>query len=184
VTSRYQALDDNDVDQFLTQGFVAVRGCFSRQAAEEFTRPVWDRLGYAADAPSTWADDNEKDLDLGSLSPAVVGDSIVIAGKRGVGYVLDPKHLGGIGGQRGRSEICRAFGGTAVSGTTIFVPCRDGIRSATVAGVSTSAVSSASTPRMIVLSVSSSSTDTSRLACAVSIEIWSTGAAASSARNS
>jgi len=83
-------------------------------------------------APSTWADDNEKDLDLGSLSPAVVGSAIVIVGKRGVGFVLDPAHLGGIGGQRGQNEICRAFGGTAVSGTTIFVPCRDGIRSATL----------------------------------------------------
>jgi hypothetical protein len=56
VMSRYQVLTDSDVDQFLTKGFVAVRGCFSRQAAEEFTQPVWDRLGYAADAPSTWAE--------------------------------------------------------------------------------------------------------------------------------
>jgi polyvinyl alcohol dehydrogenase (cytochrome) len=92
--------------------------------------PALRRTDYFA--PSTWADDNEKDLDLGSLSPAVVGSAIVIAGKRGVGYVLDPAHLGGIGGQRGQSEICRAFGGTAVSGTTLFVPCRDGIRSVTV----------------------------------------------------
>jgi hypothetical protein len=54
--SRYQVLTDSDVDQFLAKGFVAVRGCFSRAAAEEFTRPVWDRLGYAADDPSTWAE--------------------------------------------------------------------------------------------------------------------------------
>ena len=85
-------------------------------------------------APSTWADDNDKDLDLGSLTPAVVGSTIVIAGKRGVGYVLDPAHLGGIGGQRGQSEICAAFGGAAVSGTTVFLPCNDGIRSATLEG--------------------------------------------------
>ncbi|WP_245665906.1 PQQ-binding-like beta-propeller repeat protein [Actinoplanes subtropicus] len=89
--------------------------------------PALRRTDYFA--PSTWADDNERDLDLGSLSPAVVGSAIVIAGKRGVGYVLDPAHLGGIGGQRGRSDVCRAFGGTAVSGTTLFVPCQDGIRS-------------------------------------------------------
>ena len=85
-------------------------------------------------APSTWADDNDKDLDLGSLTPAVVGSTIVIAGKRGVGYVLDPAHLGGIGGQRGQSDICAAFGGAAVSGTTVFLPCNDGIRSATLEG--------------------------------------------------
>jgi len=53
---RYQVLTDSDVDQFLTRGFVAVRDCFTRAAAEEFTRPVWDRLGYAADDPSTWAE--------------------------------------------------------------------------------------------------------------------------------
>jgi len=92
--------------------------------------PALNRTGYFA--PSTWADDNEKDLDLGSLSPAVVGSAIVIAGKRGVGYVLDPTELGGIGGQRSQTEVCQAFGGAAVSGTTIFVPCRDGIRSVTL----------------------------------------------------
>jgi len=31
--SRYQVLDDSAVEQFLTRGFVAVRGCFPRQAA-------------------------------------------------------------------------------------------------------------------------------------------------------
>ena len=37
-------------------------------------------------APSTWADDNANDLDLGSMTPAVVNGSIVIAGKRGTAY--------------------------------------------------------------------------------------------------
>jgi polyvinyl alcohol dehydrogenase (cytochrome) len=83
-------------------------------------------------APSTWAQDNENDLDLGSMTPAVVGSSIVIAGKRGVAYVLDPHHLGGLGGERSQTEICKPFGGAAVSGTTLFLPCRDGIRSATL----------------------------------------------------
>ncbi|MCU7726119.1 PQQ-like beta-propeller repeat protein [Actinoplanes sp. KI2] len=92
--------------------------------------PALHRTDYFA--PSTWADDNEKDLDLGSMTPAVVGSSIVIAGKRGIGYVLDPAHLGGIGGERSQAEICAPFGGAAVSGTTLFLPCSDGIRSASL----------------------------------------------------
>jgi polyvinyl alcohol dehydrogenase (cytochrome) len=83
-------------------------------------------------APATWPEDNENDLDLGSMTPAVVGSTVVIAGKRGVAYVLDPGHLGGLGGQRSQTEICKPFGGAAVSGTTLFLPCRDGVRSAVV----------------------------------------------------
>jgi polyvinyl alcohol dehydrogenase (cytochrome) len=83
-------------------------------------------------APSTWPEDNENDLDLGSMTPAVVGSAMVIAGKRGDAYVLDPAHLGGLGGQRSQTEICKPFGGAAVSGTTLFLPCSDGIRSATL----------------------------------------------------
>jgi polyvinyl alcohol dehydrogenase (cytochrome) len=83
-------------------------------------------------APATWAQDNEQDLDLGSMTPAVVASAIVIVGKRGVAYVLDPDHLGGLGGQRSQIDICKSFGGAAVSGTTLFLPCRDGIRSATL----------------------------------------------------
>jgi len=81
-------------------------------------------------APSTWAEDNQNDLDLGSMTPAVVGSAMVIAGKRGDAYVLDPAHLGGLGGQRSQVSICKPFGGAAVSGTTLYLPCRDGIRSA------------------------------------------------------
>jgi outer membrane protein assembly factor BamB len=83
-------------------------------------------------APSTWAEDNAADLDLGSMTPAVVGSAIFIAGKRGVGYVLDPAHLGGLGGERTQRHVCAPFGGAAVTGQTVFLPCRDGIRSATV----------------------------------------------------
>ena len=57
------------------------------------------------------------------------------------------------------------------------------IRSATVSGDSTAGSSSASTPRMTVLPASRPSTSRSSRDCAVSIEIWSTGAAASSGRN-
>ncbi|MFG2041986.1 PQQ-binding-like beta-propeller repeat protein [Dactylosporangium sp. NPDC048998] len=92
------------------------------------------RTGYFA--PDTWAEDNAGDLDLGSMTPALVsgpgGDRIFIAGKRGVGYLLDPANLGGIGGQLAKREVCAPFGGAAVSGTTLFLPCDDGVRAVTV----------------------------------------------------
>ncbi|GIJ45329.1 hypothetical protein Val02_22150 [Virgisporangium aliadipatigenens] len=76
--SRYQVLSDSDVDQFLDQGFVAVRGCFSRAAAREFTRPVWDRLGFVADDPSTWAEPvvhlaGRRKLDVREFAPKAWG---------------------------------------------------------------------------------------------------------------
>jgi outer membrane protein assembly factor BamB len=83
-------------------------------------------------APSTWADDNAGDLDLGSMTPALVGTHILIAGKRGVAYSLDPAHLGELGGELKQRDLCKAFGGAAVTGSTVFVPCLDGVRSATV----------------------------------------------------
>ena len=57
------------------------------------------------------------------------------------------------------------------------------MRAATVSGVSTLMSERSSTPRMMVLPGSFSSTEQSRLDCAVSIETCRTGDAASSGRN-
>ena len=77
-------------------------------------------------APSIWANDNARDLDLGSSSPALVpGGFVFIAGKRGVGYVLHQGALGGIGGQVSSASLsCGVYGGMAQSGSTIYVPCQ------------------------------------------------------------
>lgn len=83
-------------------------------------------------SPAQWAQDNAADLDLGSMSPAVVGDRVLAVGKRGVGYLLDAKQLGGIGGQLTRTPICSAFGGSAVAGSTVYVPCSDSTRAVEV----------------------------------------------------
>lgn len=77
-------------------------------------------------APSTWPLDNKSDLDLGSMSPVLLGQYVYIAGKRGVGYLLRHDRLGGIGGQISLKESCRAFGGSAVDGATVYLPCPDG----------------------------------------------------------
>lgn len=75
-------------------------------------------------APSTWRDDNLKDLDLGSSSPVVVRsvDRLVIAGKRGVVYLLEPT-LRGIGSEVTSLDGCTAFGGAAVAASTVVLPC-------------------------------------------------------------
>jgi polyvinyl alcohol dehydrogenase (cytochrome) len=83
-------------------------------------------------SPTTWADDNANDLDLGSMTPAAVGSYVFIAGKRGVGYTLKADHLGGIGGQVAQAQVCQAYGGAAVSENTVYVPCDDGPRAVTI----------------------------------------------------
>jgi len=75
-------------------------------------------------APNTWRDDNRRDLDLGSSSPASVRGihRIVIAGKRGVVYLLR-EHLGGVGSAVAKLAGCHAFAGAAVAGRTVLMPC-------------------------------------------------------------
>lgn len=77
-------------------------------------------------APSVWQQDNAADADLGSSSPVAVGQWVLMAGKRGVGYALHPGQLGGIGGQAGSAQVCRSFGAAAVAGSTAYLPCTDG----------------------------------------------------------
>jgi outer membrane protein assembly factor BamB len=79
-------------------------------------------------SPTGWASENDHDLDLGSQGPAIVGSWIFQAGKSGTAYVLRQSHLGGIGGQVSKANICTSFGGTAVNGNVVYVPCTDGVR--------------------------------------------------------
>lgn len=79
-------------------------------------------------SPTVWREDNAADLDLGSQSPSVVGDYVFIDGKRGTAYVLNRSHLGGIGGEVSQAPLCDSFGGPAVKGSAVFVPCTDGLR--------------------------------------------------------
>jgi outer membrane protein assembly factor BamB len=82
------------------------------------------RIGYFA--PATWADDNARDLDLGSAPPALASNnSIFVMGKRGVGYLVRRGALGNVGGDLAHAAICRAFGTPAVNGGTIYEPCTD-----------------------------------------------------------
>ena len=79
-------------------------------------------------SPAQWASDNATDLDLGSMGPALVGDRVLAVGKSGVGYVLDAAALGGVGGQITEQPVCAAYGGSAVDGSTVYLPCSDSTR--------------------------------------------------------
>lgn len=87
--------------------------------------PMLRQLGLFA--PSSWAADNAQDLDLGSMSPTVVGNHVVIAGKRGTTYLLDTG-LGGVGGQVTEIGGCAGYGGGAVIASSVVMPCDAGIR--------------------------------------------------------
>jgi len=78
-------------------------------------------------APSTWADDNAHDLDLGSTQPALLPDGMLLEdGKRGTAYLVSTAHLGGVGGQVAQADVCEAYGGAAVQGSIVYEPCAQG----------------------------------------------------------
>ena len=95
-------------------------------------------------APSTWAADNSRDLDM-SAAPVLLPDGQVLAaGKSRIVYLLSGVHLGGIGHQLatlggGPGTIMGSAcggdtdGGAAVTGLTVFLPCNSGIVAVRVA---------------------------------------------------
>jgi hypothetical protein len=91
-------------------------------------------------SPTTWRQDNATDLDLGSQAPAIVGGWVFADGKSGTAYVLKRSHLGGIGGQVSEAPVCKSFGGTAVQGSVVYVPCTDGLRAVRINGDGTMTV--------------------------------------------
>jgi outer membrane protein assembly factor BamB len=80
-------------------------------------------------APQDWVALNAGDVDLGSVGPTLLpGGRVFQIGKGGVGYLLDGEKLGGIGGHIYAADVCTgAFGGTAHTVDTIYVPCSDGL---------------------------------------------------------
>jgi outer membrane protein assembly factor BamB len=78
---------------------------------------------------------NDSDTDLGSVGATVLPalGVVVAIGKQGVAYVLKAGALGGIGGQLASKAVCSgAWGGTAWSGSTVYVPCGNGLYALTV----------------------------------------------------
>ncbi|HSP38986.1 MAG TPA: PQQ-binding-like beta-propeller repeat protein, partial [Frankiaceae bacterium] len=72
--------------------------------------------------PSSWAQDNAVDADLGSMGPALVGTSVVQAGKSGTVYIVDAATLGRQWSRTLTGVSCHAYGGAAVSGSRVYLP--------------------------------------------------------------
>ena len=86
-------------------------------------------------APADWAANNQGDVGLGSQGVALIGTKwAVLGGKSGPVYVLKQGDLGGIGGQVDVQNICLSFGGAAVDGDVVYLPCTDGVRAVRVDG--------------------------------------------------
>jgi outer membrane protein assembly factor BamB len=89
-------------------------------------------------APRDWAQLNATDADIGSTGPVLLPTNRVFqVGKRGIGYLLDANHLGGIGGELFHGDVCQgstAFGAVAHDGNTLFVACSNAVVEVTVSG--------------------------------------------------
>ena len=84
-------------------------------------------------APRQWPADNAADADLASMGPVLLPGGLVFAdGKSGMAYLVNAGHLGCVGGQLLQQPLCAAFGGAAAVGSTLYVPCTDGLRQVSV----------------------------------------------------
>ena len=80
---------------------------------------------------------NRSDLDLGSTNPVAIGNAhFFIAGKEGVGYILNSTNLGGIGGQLSEGQVCSsgAIGGAIYLKSYIYVSCANNLVALKVSG--------------------------------------------------
>ena len=63
------------------------------------------------------------------MGPVLLPNGLMYAnGKSGKGYLLRSDHLGGVDGQIQTLSLCSAYGGAAVSGQILFIPCSDGLQ--------------------------------------------------------
>lgn len=53
---RYRSLSDEQIEQFLSRGFIKLEDCFCKDAAQQWIDEAFIRLGYEPDDPSTWAE--------------------------------------------------------------------------------------------------------------------------------
>ena len=112
---------------FVATGNGASTGSFDFSNSVIELSPSLQEMAYFA--PTDWARLNTGDTDLGSVGPMILGHGELFqVGKEGVGYLLDADALGGVGGQLFSDHVCSsAFGGTAQSGSVVFVSCTDGL---------------------------------------------------------
>jgi outer membrane protein assembly factor BamB len=125
----------SDGSLYLTSGNSTSRGTFDYGNAVVRLTPELTLADWFA--PTNWVALNSGDVDLGSTGPVLLPSNRVFqVGKGGVGYLLDASHLGGVGGQLAQGSVCSsaAFGGVAVDGETMYVPCLRGVTQVVVSG--------------------------------------------------
>ena len=127
---------DGNGDLYISTGNSESSGKFDYGNAVVRLNPQLKALDYFA--PTNWLRLNQGDTDLGSIGPALVGTNRVLAAsKQGIAFLLDRAHLGNIGGSITQIQACsggEAFGTAAVQGTTVFIPCTDGLVAIDTAG--------------------------------------------------
>jgi len=80
-------------------------------------------------APTSWASDNTRDLDLSTGVGLLADGQAIAASKSGTAFLLNRSSLGGIGGQQAELEgTCSTVieGGLAVAGSIVYLPCLNG----------------------------------------------------------
>ena len=139
---------DASGDVYVVSGNGASRSAFDySNSVIELSPDVQGVRSYFA--PSNWASLNASDTDLGSVGATLMaaGGLVVAIGKQGVAYLLTAGRLGGIGGQVASRPLCSgSWGGTAWSGSTVFVPCSDGLYAVSVSASSLGVVWHAAHP--------------------------------------
>lgn len=81
-------------------------------------------------APTSWPQNNAADLDMTMEPVLLANNQVVLAGKSRIVYLLNSRHLGGIGnGEASLASGCGGDmdGGTAVVGSIIYMPCANGL---------------------------------------------------------
>jgi hypothetical protein len=51
---RYRSLSEEQVEHFLSRGFIKLEDCFCKETAQQWIDDAFIRLGYVPDDPSTW----------------------------------------------------------------------------------------------------------------------------------
>lgn len=129
---------DSEGNVYVVTGNGSGRSAFDySNAVIELSSDVQQVKSYFA--PSNWVALNDSDADLGSVGPTLIPSLgvLMVIGKDGVAYLLKAGLLGGVGGQITSQHVCSsAFGGTAWSGTNVFVPCTDGLYALSVSSTS------------------------------------------------
>jgi len=117
---------DSNGDLWVSTGNSASSGSFDYGNSVVHLSPQLQSVDFFA--PTDWLRLDGGDTDLGSVGPALVGTNRIVAGsKQGTAYLLDRAHLGNIGGSMASAQACSAFGTAAVQGTTVFLPCINGL---------------------------------------------------------